>query len=87
MKILQILIVFALTQTACLAYNPYVSPIINQRLYRRGVVTGIPAPIFQYNVPNAPETYYINRKHIKKKYRKYYPQSQSGSSFTIIEQY
>lgn len=87
MKLLKILLIFVLTQTACFAYSPYISPFYNQRLYRRGVMTGIPAPIFQYNVPNMPEPYYVNRKHIKKKYRKYYPSAQNNQSFTIIEEY
>lgn len=87
MKFLKLFLIFVLTQSACFAYNPYLSPYYNQRLYRRGVITGVPAPIFQYNVPNAPEPYYVNRRHIKKKYRKYYPQAQSGQSFTVIEQY
>lgn len=87
MKFLHALLILMLTQSVCFAYNPYISPFYNPRMYRRGVITGIPAPIFQYNVPNVPEPYYINRKHIKKKYRKYYPSAQSGQSYTIIEQY
>lgn len=73
MKIFQLLLVLILTQSTCFAYTtPYMSPFMHQRMHRRGVITGVPAPIVQYNVPVMPQPYYINKKHIKKKYRKYY---------------
>lgn len=84
MKIFYILLILLITQSTCFAYVSYNPSFINQRLFRRGVMTGIPTPIVQYNIPPAPQPYYVNRKHIKKKYRKYYPSSQE-SSFTIIE--
>ena len=92
MKILVILFAF-LIQFGCFAYT---TPQINQRQYnrayrqalynrafKRGVMTGVPYPI--YMTPTVIETpTYVNRKHIKKKYRKYYPET-SENSFTIIE--
>ena len=86
MKILQVLILILITQSSCFAYtktySTYNYPFINQRVFRHGVMTGIPTPIVQYNVPSVvPETYYIKRKHIKKKYRKYYPNNNFYGSY------
>jgi len=84
-KIVSLLLFVA--QTACFAYTTSYttlnSPFLTQRLYRRGFMTGIPAPIVQYNIPAPPEPYYINRSRIKNKYRYYYPQT-NNSSFSVI---
>ena len=89
MRLLQILAILLFAQATCFAYsfNYYnsTSPMFNNLWYRRGVMTGIPAPIFQYNVPTLPQPQYINKKHIKKKYRKYYTQNDDYSTFTILE--
>ena len=68
MKIFKILTILLLTQSACFAYTiNYNQPFLNGTFYRRGVITGVPAPIIQYNVPQLEQPQYINRKHIKKK--------------------
>lgn len=93
MKVLIILLTF-LIQSVCFVYA---TPTVQQRLYKRalynrafnrGVMTGVPYPIYQYTPiviePQVQQPTYVKRKHIKKKYRKYYP-AESENSFTIIE--
>ena len=89
MKILIILLAF-LIQPMCFAssnikfYN-HGRPFYNRGLFNRGTVTGIPYPIYQYNpVLIQEQPTYVKRKHIKKKYRKYYPQD-TENSYILIE--
>lgn len=98
MKLFQLILVLILFQTSCMGYT---SPTLNQRMYNhayrkalynralfnRGVMTGIPVPIYQYTpaiIPEVQQPAYVKRKHIKKKYRKYYP-IENENSFTVIE--
>lgn len=88
MKIFHILLILLLTQTVCFAYtSPYYhSGTHNKRFYKRGVMTGIPAPIYPYNQyqysTDYGNPYYI--KKTQKKYRKYY-YPEPMTSITIIE--
>ncbi|MBQ9688277.1 hypothetical protein IJV79_01425 [bacterium] len=87
MKIFQILLLLLITQSACFAYyyHPHTSPFFRQNFPRRGVATGIPTPIVQYNVPNTPTPHFVNQRQIiRDNYRNFYP-IETKSSITILD--